>query len=195
MIDSLEMLDRALLLKINSLHTPLLDMFMYYLSEKLATPLTVALVFAVAYAFYKKVSAKKAAEFVVGCAIVFACTDLTSNVVKHAVKRYRPTHNLEIKEQIHLVNDYSGGKYTFFSGHASNTFGTVTFIFLCVNWVRTRYKLLLFIYPFVIAYSRSYLGVHYPSDTFTGMVAGLLFGTLGYFIMNTYFFKPDAQKS
>lgn len=195
MIDSLKMLDRALLLKINSLHTPLLDTLMYYLSEKLATLLSVAMVLAVAYAFYKKFSAKRAVEFMLGCAMVFACTDLTSNAVKHAVKRYRPTHNLEIKEQIHIVHNYSGGKYAFFSGHASNTFGTITFIFLCVTWVRAKYKWLLFLYPLLIGYSRMYLGVHYPSDIFAGMLSGLFFGTLGYYVLNTYFFKPHVQKS
>lgn len=33
MLEWLELLDRALLLKINALHTPLLDTFMWYMSE------------------------------------------------------------------------------------------------------------------------------------------------------------------
>src|SRR3954466_14828529 len=126
MFESLETLDRALLLKINSLHTPLLDEFMWFMSE---TWPTILIVFAVAYAFHRKFSAKKAVEFLVGCAIVFACTDLSSNAFKHGVKRFRPTHNTEIGEQIHLVNDYKGGDYGFFSGHAANTVGVITFIF------------------------------------------------------------------
>jgi undecaprenyl-diphosphatase len=195
MIDSLKMLDRAVLLKINSLHTPFLDTLMYVLSEQLATILTVLIVLSIAFIFYKKFSVKKAAEFLIGCAIVFACTDLSSNAIKHGVKRYRPTHNTEIKELVHMVNNYSGGKYGFFSGHAANTFGTITFIFLCLNWIRPKYKLLLFIYPFVIGYSRMYLGVHYPSDIFVGMVDGLFFGILGYYIMNVYFLKQHVPES
>ena len=180
------------MLQINSFHTPLLDTIMWHMSE---TWPTIVIICAVAFAFYKKFSGKKAIEFIVGCAIVFACTDFSSNMIKHGVKRYRPTHNLEIKEQIHLVNNYSGGKYTFFSGHSANTFGIITFIYLCINWIRVRYKLLLFLYPFLVVYSRMYLGVHYPSDIFAGMIDGLLFGILVYYIMNTYFFKPDVQKS
>lgn len=192
MLEWLELLDRALLLKINALHTPLLDTFMWYMSESWHT---ILLILAVAYAFYKKFSAKKAVEFVVGCAIVFACTDLSTNLIKHNVQRYRPTHNVEIKERIHLVNNYSGGKYGFFSAHSANTFGIITFMFLCIHWVRTRYKLLLYIYPLVVVYSRVYLGVHYPSDVLTGMISGLVFGVLVYYMMNTYFLKLDEKKS
>lgn len=192
MLEWLELLDRALLLKINALHTPLLDTFMWYMSESWHT---ILLILAVAYAFYKKFSAKKAVEFVVGCAIVFACTDLSTNLIKHNVQRYRPTHNVEIKERIHLVNNYSGGKYGFFSAHSANTFGIITFMFLCIHWVRTRYKLLLYIYPLVVVYSRVYLGVHYPSDVLTGMISGLIFGVLVYYMMNTYFLKLDEKKS
>lgn len=192
MIDSLKMLDRYLLLKINALHSPLMDTFMWYMSK---TWPTVGIILAVAFAFYKKFSPKKAVEFLIGCAIVFACTDFSSNMIKHGVKRYRPTHNLEIKSQIHVVNDYHGGKYTFFSGHSANTFGVITFIFYCVTWVRLRYRLLLFIYPLVVVYSRMYLGVHYPSDIFAGMLDGLFFATLVYYIMNKYFFSTHVQKS
>ena len=192
MLEWLELLDRALLLKINALHTPLLDTFMWYMSESWHT---ILFILAVTYAFYKKFSAKKAVEFAVGCAIVFACTDLSTNVIKHNVQRYRPTHNVEIKAQIHLVNNYAGGKYGFFSAHSANTFGIITFMFLCIHWLRARYKLLLYVYPLVVGYSRVYLGVHYPSDILTGMISGLVFGVLVYYLMNTYFLKLDEKKS
>lgn len=192
MLESLKMLDRHLLLKINSCHTPLMDTFMWYVSESWHTYLLVAVI---GYAFYKKFSPKKALEFIVGCAIVVACADLSTNLVKHNVRRYRPSHNLEIKEQVHHVRDYKGGQYGFFSSHAANTFGIVTFGFLCITWLPRKYKALLFAYPVLVGYSRIYLGVHYPSDIIAGMLNGILFGMLIYYLMKRYFFSPYVQAS
>lgn len=159
------------------------------------------IIFFVAYLMYRRYNGRKAMEYIVGIAIVFACTDLTSNLAKHSVKRYRPTHNLEIKDMVHKVTDdnngkpYTGGQYTFFSGHSSNTFGVITFIFFCVNWIQRKYRFLFFLYPLIVVYSRMYLGVHYPFDIFIGMIAGVLFGWLGFYVMNRYFLKLDAPKT
>lgn len=190
MFQSLELFDRNLLLTINSTHQVWLDRLMWQLSESWHTYL---LVFLFALFFYKKFSLKKAVEIVVGVAIVIACCDLSANIVKHSVKRYRPTHNLEIKNEIHTVNDYRGGTYGFFSSHAANCFGITAFLFLCLKGVSKKIKVLLFIYPAIVAYSRVYLGVHYPSDVFVGMLAGLLFAWLVFKIMNRHFFKFDEK--
>jgi undecaprenyl-diphosphatase len=190
MFETLKMFDRALFLKINSLHSPLMDTFMWGMSLSWHTYLFVLII---AFAFYKKYNVKTAAEFILGCALVVACADFSSNLAKNGVKRYRPSHNLEIKAQIHLVDKYDGGKFGFFSAHTANSFGVTTFVFLCIHWLQRKYKYLLFIYPLLICYSRIYLGVHYPSDIFAGIVVGFIFGCLLYLIMKKYFFKFDAK--
>jgi undecaprenyl-diphosphatase len=192
MFEALKELDRNLLLSINSHHHPWIDQVMWFLS--LTWP-TIFIILAVAFYFYRRFFPRKALEFLVGCAIVFACCDLSSNSIKHSVKRYRPTHNLEIRQKVHTVNDYVGGKYTFFSGHAANTFGIITFIFLCLKNIPFKRRLLLYLYPLLVVYSRMYLGVHYPSDIFTGTCVGLFFGYTGFFVMDKYFLKLDEVEA
>jgi undecaprenyl-diphosphatase len=187
MIETFEMTDRALFLAINSLHHPFLDTLMWYASK---TWPTIVLALICAYFFYRRFP-RKALAFALGCLIVSAATDLSANALKHGVARYRPTHNTEIGKSVRVLNDYRGGKYGFASGHAANTFGVTMFVFLCMNWVRKPFRLLFFLYPALVAYSRIYLGVHYPSDVIFGSIHGMIFGWLGYLVMNAYFFKSD----
>lgn len=190
MFEMLKQFDRDLLLTINGYHHHWVDPIMWFLSM---TWPTILIVLAVGAYFYRRSGGRRALEFVLGCAIVFACTDLTSNAIKHTVKRYRPTHNLEIREKIHTVNDYRGGKYTFFSGHSANTFGVITFLFLALQHFPVRKRIWIFLYPLLVVYSRMYLGVHYPSDILTGMVDGLLFGSVIFYVMNKYFYHNDEE--
>jgi undecaprenyl-diphosphatase len=69
---------------------------------------------------------------------------------------------------------YIGGKFGFFSSHASNNFAVATFLSLLL---RNRYKWIVAIAFFsasLIAFSRLYLGVHYLSDLLSGALWGML---------------------
>lgn len=118
------------------------------------------------------------------CGISVAATDLISKYgFKETVQRYRPTHNLEIGHQVKTVispdgEEYRGGQYGFVSSHAANFAGVVLILFLYFRHY-SRWWFMLFIWFAVIAYSRIYLGVHYPSDLIAGAILGM---TVGYLI-------------
>jgi undecaprenyl-diphosphatase len=194
MIDnSLERFDKQLLLKINSWHTDWLDPIMWQFSAiYIFSPLIIWLL----YRYYQRYQGKNLAALILCAGLTIAVADLSSNLVKHTVKRYRPTHNLELKDKVHIVSHYRGGKYGFFSSHAANTVGVTTLLFLACAWINRRNRILFFLIPAVIIYSRMYLGVHYPSDVTVGIVDGLISGYLLFVVFRRFFFKsPIVQNS
>lgn len=176
MFANLENIDRFLLLWINSHHHSIADFFMFYISELWTSiPLFAFWLFLI----FKKYQSVKKIAFIFGfIGLLLLLTDQSSNQVKHAVKRYRPSHNLEIEHQVHSVYNYKGGQYGFFSSHAANTFGIATFLFLFFHKRNNWFKSQFIIWAVLISYSRIYLGVHYPFDIFVGMLDGILFGYL-----------------
>ena len=96
------------------------------------------------------------------------------------VARWRPTHDPEIGMLVDVVDGYRGGRYGFFSAHASNTFSiTVYFCWL----IRSRLlSIALVIWSFTNCWTRMYLGVHFPGDILVGLTWGLIVGTCVYYL-------------
>lgn len=67
------------------------------------------------------------------------------------------------------------GQYGFVSNHAANSFLMAMFL----SGFFPKYKWWFFGLAFIIAFSRVYVGVHYPGDIFFGALIGMLFGYLG----------------
>jgi undecaprenyl-diphosphatase len=191
MIDQLELLDRQLFLLINACNSPVFDLVMYYVSQMW---IFLPLFFYWLYLVYNKVGLKKLLILLSFLVVLIALTDQTSNQTKHAVKRYRPSHNLEIQAQVHSVNGYKGGQYGFFSGHSTNSFGVAMLLFLLFSTNKLWLRLSFFLWAALTAYSRVYLGVHYPSDIFVGMLVGLFWGFIVYQLMQ-YTFKKQFNET
>lgn len=190
MIDQLELLDRKLFLMINGLHSPLFDSLMFYISAMwIFTPLLIYWL----YLVYNKCGLKQTLTLLCFFILLIVLTDQTANRIKHGIKRYRPTHNTEIQSQVHTVNEYKGGLYGFISGHATNSFGVAIFLFLLFNKKSMLFRSSFFLWAAITAYSRIYLGVHYPSDIFVGTMVGLLWGFLMHQLVK-YIFKKQFNE-
>lgn len=108
--------------------------------------------------------------------LLILSADQTTNLIKHTVKRYRPCWDPIIADQVRLAQGFCGGYYGFSSGHAANHFALALFLGKILR-PYARYALfLLLLWAGMIAYSRVYLGVHYPLDIFSGALLGLGLG-------------------
>lgn len=86
-------------------------------------------------------------------------------VIKPMVGRLRPSHSG--LEQLNLLVG-AGGKFGFVSNHAANSFTSAVIIGKIYRPV--LYPLLIL--ASVIAFSRVYVGVHYPGDVLFGALVG-----------------------
>jgi undecaprenyl-diphosphatase len=94
----------------------------------------------------------------------------SSHVFKPLIGRIRPCYTLE---NVRLLVG-CGGKFSFPSGHATNSFATA----LLFSYFYRNYTFLLLGTAALISFSRVYVGVHYPADVFGGMILGLISGAL-----------------
>lgn len=98
--------------------------------------------------------------------IVFTASDsLTYRVFKQHFKRSRPEFVLE-KVQLR-THSHTG--YSFPSNHAANSFAA--FVFLGF-WVSGLWQTLFLLWACLVAYSRIYVGVHFPADILSAALLG-----------------------
>ena len=180
MFEILKNIDSKLLLFLNGFHSDFLDTVMFQITKFwFWYPVVALIIFLLIKKFKKKFWIPLI--LIVCC---FALTDIGSNIAKKNFKRYRPTYNLEIKNEVHVVKEYRGGEYGFFSGHAANSFGLaiISLLFIRKRW----YSILVLSWAVLVSFSRIYLGVHYPADIFVGAVFGIFISVLIYFSQNKF---------
>ena len=90
---------------------------------------------------------------------------ICAQIIKPWVGRLRPYH--EFIEYINLLVS-KGGKWSFPSNHAANSFAFATVL----SYFYEKNKIFLFCVASLIAFSRVYVGVHYPMDIFFGALIG-----------------------
>lgn len=174
MLEKIISLDKQLLVYLNSFGSPLFDSLWLYITKQAHwLPFFLLLAFLI----YKKLGAKTLGIIIVFIAILLFVGNESVELCKTYFQRLRPCNDPEIKDIIRIV--HKTGTFSFFSGHAANSIASMTFLFLILK-KHYKYPFLIFLYPLIFAYSRIYLGVHFPIDIMTGYVFGITLGYLFY---------------
>lgn len=107
----------------------------------------------------------------VGIIFVIAVSDqLSSNLLKHYFQRIRPCNALnDVRLLVGKTSSFS-----FPSSHAVNNFAAAVFFLKLFP----KYKWALLIVASLLAFSRPYVGVHYPFDIISGAIIGSIIGYL-----------------
>lgn len=172
--DWIETVDVELFEFFNGMHSPLADGFWWAVSDTISwLPFFLAIIFTVI--------ANKDRESILillALAITILLCDQFSVLFKEVVERLRPSRDPSLMYQIHIVNGYRGGLYSFVSSHAANTFGIAMFFSLLVK--NYKFNSVMFIWAILNGYSRIYLGVHFPFDVLAGAALGMLLGWISY---------------
>ncbi len=172
MVENLLQFDRDVFIFLNNLGSERFDLLWLFLTKQSNwLPFFLLL----AYLIHKKSSWKNLGLLVLFIAILLTIGNETVEASKLFFERLRPCNDPEINTLIRVVKQSKS--FSFFSGHATNSMSAMVFVYLLLR-KQYRFAFLVFLYPLIFAYSRIYLGVHYPTDILAGYAFGAVLGTL-----------------
>ncbi|MFP4089194.1 MAG: phosphatase PAP2 family protein [Cyclobacteriaceae bacterium] len=177
MLQTLHELDEQLFLFLNNLNTDWLDTLMYWVTYKYTWfPFYFILILLVSWKFgWKGLVIMATVAISVGLA-----DQVTSAFMKPYFGRPRPCHDPALEGLVHTVTG-CGGRYGFASAHASTTFALASSLWVLLRaW--SRWFMIAFLWSSLVAYSRVYVGVHYPGDILVGAMVGFSLGVICAFL-------------
>lgn len=174
MLDKIIAFDKQLFVFLNGLGSESYDSLWLLITKQIYwTPLFMV-VFII---LKKKIGWKQVLILLLFIAVLILFTDQTANVFKTTFQRLRPCNDPEIMDVIRVVK--ASKTFSFFSAHAASSMGCTLLVFLLFK-KHFKYPFLFFMFPLVFAYSRVYLGVHFPLDIIAGYAFGAIYALLFY---------------
>jgi len=174
----LQHVDKDVTLAVNSCHCPASDVFWNVMSH---VQIWYVLYLAVIVLLIWRLGWKKGLVAVGACVLMVVACDQLGNLVKDAVCRLRPLHDLEmVSRGLHILEPADEHLYGFFSAHAANTMGFAVCSSICLcNDKKHSYKAYyagIAVWAVLVGISRVFVGKHFVGDVLAGWFVGILLG-------------------
>ena len=175
--------DKKVMIFLNNLGNSNFDQFWILVSEKwFWIPLYIIFL----YFLFKNFNRKSFLYILLFIALGIAASDQIANIFKHGFERLRPCHDPSLEGLIREVK--CGGQFGFYSAHSSNAFFIGTFLAILLGKKLKWLPYFLLVWASTVAYSRVYLGMHFPGDVlfgaFMGIILGIFFSFLALKVVN-----------
>ncbi|NMH27503.1 phosphatase PAP2 family protein [Flavobacterium silvaticum] len=191
MLEKLLEIDREVFLWLNNLGSETFDP-LWLLITKFTSWIPIFAI--ILYLTFKRLGWRHAVLIIVCIALLLLLTDQTTNLFKYTVQRLRPGNNPELAKLMRIVQTRKS--FSFISGHASNSMAVAFFVYHVMK-PYIKYLGFFFLWPLIFAYSRIYLGLHYPLDILCGYAYGIFTGwlllRLYAYLRNRFF--PDQKEN
>lgn len=172
MLDWLLELDRDVFIYLNGLGSEGWDSFWLFITKQFNWIPVFAIIL---YLAFKRLGWKHAVLVIVLVALLITVTDQTTNLIKNTFQRLRPGNDPLLTDIMRAVQKRKS--FSFISGHASNSMAVAYFLYRILK-PYLKYMGFIFLWPLIFAYSRIYLGLHYPGDILMGYLYGILMASL-----------------
>ena len=158
-------MELSILHAIQQIHTPWLDAIMIFFT-RLGDDGILWIAIGVGFLFFKKT--RRCGIYILLSLLLSALVGKV--VLKNLLERPRPF----VVDPSVVLKVTPPGSFSFPSGHTLDAFTSATAIFLCCR----KTGIIAFIVASLIAFSRMYLFLHYPTDILGGIVIGVCVAAL-----------------